>query len=265
MVSMYGMPALIGFSTVEENVELALRLGLDFVELNMNMPYCLPSRLEADHLRDLTAETGIRFTLHMPDELDVGSLYPAIREGNLRTCLEALEWAKRAGVELINLHLYPGIYFTLPDEKVWIYAKYFDQYLYNVTDSFTRITGKGIEGGVTVCVENVTNFQLPFIARTIDELCRMEGFNLTYDVGHDARTGYRERDVLLRHRDRLAHMHLHDVKRGEDHKVLFSGEIDILGMIALADERGMSVCVETKTVDSLRTSIIRLRERGLIA
>ena len=265
MFKMFGMPALIEFSTVEENVELAERLGLDFVELNMNMPYCHPSNLEASRLREITEDTGVLFTLHMPDELDVGSLYPSIRGGNLQTCLDALGWGAEAGICLMNLHLYPGIYFTLPDEKVWIYDRYYDSYHYNITDSFIRMIKKSREAGITICVENVTNFQLPFIAHTIDELCKMDGFNLTYDIGHDARGGYRERDVIYRHKDRLAHMHLHDVCKGEDHKVLYTGEIDIDGILSLAVERGMSVCVETKTASSLETSISELEDRGHIA
>ena len=34
-----GMPALVEFSTLNELVELCLKLKLDFIELNMNLPY----------------------------------------------------------------------------------------------------------------------------------------------------------------------------------------------------------------------------------
>ena len=35
-----GMPLLYELKSVEENIELAKKLNLDFVELNLNYPYC---------------------------------------------------------------------------------------------------------------------------------------------------------------------------------------------------------------------------------
>ena len=35
-----GMPILYEFMSIEENVKLAKELNLDFVELNLNFPYC---------------------------------------------------------------------------------------------------------------------------------------------------------------------------------------------------------------------------------
>jgi hypothetical protein len=34
----YGMPTLIEYKSLKENVELCRALGLDFIELNMNLP-----------------------------------------------------------------------------------------------------------------------------------------------------------------------------------------------------------------------------------
>ena len=35
-----GMPVLYEFDSVKENVELAKKLNLDFIELNLNFGYC---------------------------------------------------------------------------------------------------------------------------------------------------------------------------------------------------------------------------------
>jgi sugar phosphate isomerase/epimerase len=67
--------------------------------------------------------------------------------------------------------------------------------------------------------------------------------------------------VLLRHQDRLAHMHLHDYDGKSDHQVLFTGEIDVIGMVLFAQAHQMSVVLETKTIDSLVQSVQRLDQR----
>ena len=98
----------------------------------------------------------------------------------------------------------------------------------------------------------------------MDELSKLDGFCITWDTGHDAKVAYAERPVLMRHQDRIAHMHLHDYDGRSDHQVLFSGEIDIPGMLRFARERNARVLVETKTALSLEQSMERLRKVGLV-
>ena len=38
----YGMPQLIELDQIEESVQLCSELGLDFIELNCNLPACQP-------------------------------------------------------------------------------------------------------------------------------------------------------------------------------------------------------------------------------
>ena len=42
----YGMPTLIENRTLQENIDLCSRLGLKFIELNMNFPEYQVDRLE---------------------------------------------------------------------------------------------------------------------------------------------------------------------------------------------------------------------------
>ncbi|KQX68022.1 hypothetical protein [Paenibacillus sp. Root444D2] len=57
-----GMPTLIEFKTLEQNVDLCKELGLDFIELNMNLPICLPENLSYQEIRQMKNEYGIEFT-----------------------------------------------------------------------------------------------------------------------------------------------------------------------------------------------------------
>ena len=66
-----GMPALVEYSTLNELVELCLRLKLDFIELNMNLPYNFIENVKPGELLKIKRDTNIEFTMHMPDEADL--------------------------------------------------------------------------------------------------------------------------------------------------------------------------------------------------
>jgi len=255
-----GMPALIEMPRLADLVDLCQELELSFVELNMNMPDHCPEALDPLEVRDAGRRAGIEFTLHSPDELDLGSLHPTVREGHLDRMREALGWCAQAGVKVLNMHLSPGIYFTLPDRRVWIYERYEDEFTANLWSAYQEMLPLAKASWVDVCTENVNNFDLPFVGRAVDELCCLDGFHLTWDVGHDARSGFKEREVLLRHEDRVHHMHLHDYNGKSDHQVPGTGTVDIAGMLDFARRRNIRVLVETKTPGSLRESVRAVRD-----
>ena len=56
----WGMPTLVEFGGIEENIDLCRRLGLDFIELNMNLPMFQPDALER-----LPVCEDIFYTIHL--------------------------------------------------------------------------------------------------------------------------------------------------------------------------------------------------------
>ncbi|MBQ6118063.1 MAG: sugar phosphate isomerase/epimerase, partial [Clostridia bacterium] len=110
----FGMPTLIEFGTIEENLALCRELGLDFIELNMNLPLyqtaALRERLDA--YRRLSAETGVFFTLHLDENLNFADFNPLVREAYCQTAVEAIRIAKELQMPVLNLHLPQGVYFT---------------------------------------------------------------------------------------------------------------------------------------------------------
>ncbi|MCE5295912.1 MAG: sugar phosphate isomerase/epimerase [Euryarchaeota archaeon] len=261
MLPKLGMPALIEFSSVEENAFLCRGLELSFVELNMNMPYCFPENLPPRNVERISKETGVGFTMHMPDDLDLGSLHTSIRHGTVSRAMETVDWASDAGIGLLNFHINPGIYFTLPNYKVWIFDKFYEEFEVNLCSAFEKIIDRASSSGLRISVENVCNFDLPFIQRVLDKLTKIPGFHLTWDVGHDAKMAFKEQEVLLRYERNLTHMHLHDFDGKTDHQELFSGKLDIIGLVNFASSHNMSVVVETKTIDSVVHSINALKQR----
>ena len=76
----FGMPAMIEYTSIEENIKLAKKLNLSFVELNLDLPYCVLN----NKLRTLAKKYNIEFTVHLSEKLDVGELDNDIREAYLK-------------------------------------------------------------------------------------------------------------------------------------------------------------------------------------
>ena len=65
---MLGMPALVEYTSLDQLIELCMKLKLDFIELNMNLPYNFIQNLPPNELQKITRDTNIKLTMHMPDE-----------------------------------------------------------------------------------------------------------------------------------------------------------------------------------------------------
>ena len=75
-----GMPILFEYDSIEENINLAKELNLDFIELNLNFGYC---RYELEHNKELKnklKEASLETTIHFYDEADMAS-YEEVFEG----------------------------------------------------------------------------------------------------------------------------------------------------------------------------------------
>ncbi len=254
----FGMPTLVEYDTIEENAALCRELGLDFIELNMNLPQFQISSINADSLKDLSERSGFFYTIHLDEDLNVCDFNDHVAGAYLQTVRETIELAKQLGVSILNMHLAKGVYFTLPDRKVYLFDKYKDVYLEKMR-AFRDVCGEWIGGAdIKICIENCSGY-LPFHKEAIEELLKSKVFALTYDIGHDHCTGGEDGEFILERRDRLVHMHVHDSfvtpnwKR--DHLALGTGELDIGGYLSLAKERGCSVVIETKTSEALKRSV----------
>ena len=52
----FGMPTLIETDTIEECAALCRELGLDFIEMNMNLPQYQVQPMDAEHLKKVAKE-----------------------------------------------------------------------------------------------------------------------------------------------------------------------------------------------------------------
>lgn len=259
----FGMPALIELDTAEESAALCAELRLAFVELNMNLPYLGVDRLNAGALNALKEKYGIYFTLHLEETLDPCDFNPRVADAYTQTALAAIELAKQIGAPTINMHLVPGIYFTLPDQKLYLYDKYRDAYL-SSAERFRDQCAKRLNGsGIRLLIENCGGFP-DYQKAAIDRYLLCPSFGLTLDIGHSRTAGRRDEAFILSRADRLCHMHVHDATDTRCHLPLGEGDTDLFRYLDLAAQRRCRAVLETKTVDALRTSIQWLKQSNML-
>lgn len=253
-----GMPALVEYSSLDQLLELCTRLKLNFIELNMNLPYNFIHNINPAKLKSITKENNIEFTMHMPDEADLGSFFESVREGYVKLFSDTIDWAKEAGMGLLNLHIIEGARMTLPDRKVYIYEQYSKEYRDNFIKSINLLSRKAEENNITLAIENSGNFHKKFIQNTLDEALKYPNIQLTWDTGHDATSGFTDSQYLMANKNHIAHMHLHDVRGKNDHQVLFEGDLNIEELLEFAKAMNIKTLIEVKTEEALIKSINKL-------
>lgn len=259
-IKAWGMPTLLEAPGPMEAAALCRRLGLDFVELNMNLPQY--QRWELSELQEAGERYGVGFTIHLDENLDLCDFNPRIADAYLDTLLEAIGAARKLHMPVLNMHLTQGVYFTLPGKRVYLYELYREHFLGRVKDAISRCE-EAAEGQVSICIENTNVFALPFLQEALELFLQSSLFGLTFDIGHNHSAGNVDRPFILEHKNRLQHFHIHDAVGGKNHLPLGTGEIDLPWHLALAAEHDCRAVIEVKTVQALEQSVAWLREQKI--
>ena len=270
----FGMPTLVENATLFDNIKLCTRLGLQFIELNMNFPEYQIDKIEDVNTFFVAADkAGIYYTIHLDENLNIADFNPLISDAYLETVRRTIEVAKEF-VELrnrygnndkpltLNMHMNHGIHITLPDRKVQMYDRNFDTYM----DSFARfreLCEKWIDDAdICISIENTDGFY-DYEKKVIEYLLESPYFVLTWDIGHSKATKEIDVPFIMKHKDKLRHFHIHDGSEmpPRNHLALGDGEIDLMERLNLALECDCRCVLETKTIEALEKSVKWLREK----
>ena len=250
----YGMPTLIETSILEECAVLCAELGIDFIELNINMPQYQPDKIDVEYFKRVADKYGIYYTIHLDENLNVSDFNPYVAKAYIKTVVDTIEIAKLLGVRVINMHMARGVYFTLPDRKVYLFSEYKEQYLKSIV-AFRDMCENAVgDADIKICIENCDGYE-EFQKEAIEILLESNVFALTFDVGHNHGIGGTDEEFIMKHKDRLHHIHLHDAEGKKNHLALATGEMEIEKYIRLADDHNCRAVLETKTIDGLKQSV----------
>ncbi|RKJ40446.1 sugar phosphate isomerase/epimerase [Acutalibacter sp. 1XD8-33] len=249
----WGIPTLLEATDLEHAAALCRTLGFQFVELNMNLPEY--QKWDIPLLQGVASCHQIYFTIHLDENLDMCNFNVRIADAYLQTLLETIKIAGVLGVPILNMHLLPGVYFTLPEKKMYLYNMYKDRFLDRLREVIELCEAAAQGCNLSICIENTGNFALPFLQEALELLLQSPLFQLTFDIGHNHSAQNADRPFLLQHENRLRHFHIHDALGGKNHLALGSGELDLLWHIDLAKKTHSRAVLEVKTVQALLESV----------
>ncbi len=245
-----GMPVLYEFDSVKENMELAKKLGLDFVEWNLNFSYCRDALEQKGYIKQLVDEYKLDITLHFYDEADFG-IYPEVAGAYLKLLKRYLALGK-GYIKNLNIHLIEGPIVTISGVKNYIYEKEFPIYIKRLLDFLKKVDNLCNKYNCNLVIENSKT--LPYMTKTYAELEKY-GFKFTYDIGHDKCNN----EILFNYQKdknmNFAEFHFHDADGTKDHLSLGKGTINLKYFKELAIKNDAYVLLEVKSSSDLAESI----------
>jgi sugar phosphate isomerase/epimerase len=266
MIMQFGMPTLIEIKSIKETAALCRELELKFVELNMNLPEYQVNRLDTLRLAEIANKYGIYYTIHLDENLNPCDFNERVSTAYTETVMQTIGIAKKMNAPILNMHLTSGVYFTLPEKKVFLFEEYTDDFLKRLAifrDDCTVAIGNA---NIKICVENCGEYARvasSFVKKGLTLLLESPAFGLTFDVGHNAAADYSDEPTIMDNADRLLHFHIHDAKGRSNHLPLGDGDVDLLKYLKLAKDHNCRTVLETKTVDALRRSVGWLKARKI--
>ena len=248
-----GMPQLFEYDDIEDNFKLAKKLGLDFIEFNLNFNSCREG-LENSLIKKLSKQYNMGITLHFFDEADFG-LYEEISEAYL-SLLQKYISLGQGFIKQINLHLNPGPVVTISGIKNYVYEKEYDAFAFRLLNALKVAKKICDEANVNLVIENTDTLPNQSCVKKIYLALLNGGFRFCYDIGHDHLCN----DIIweLNENNNLPfdEFHIHDAKnRKTCHLELGQGELDIAKFKKLAENNDAYVVLEVKQGSDLINSV----------
>jgi len=246
-----GMPILFEYDNLEDNFKLAKELNLDFVELNLNFPYC-QKEMEEMKVKDLLNKYNLEATLHFYDEADFGS-YDEITTGYITLLKKYLNYSKDY-IKMINFHNNQGPVVTISGIKHYIYEKNYNEYIIKLISNFNIIKNLLDENDIKMTIENIDGCKNATFLLDNYKYFKDNNFYLTLDVGHDFINNEMIYNYLRENHLEFKEFHFHDSKESGCHMALKEGIMDLKKYKDLIKDDAY-VVLEVKSSIDLRKSV----------
>ncbi len=193
---------------------LADRFGA--IELTFDYGVSLPPRPGLiDDLVALRQERGLRYAVHLPLTIQLASPNPALRRASLDTLVEV--FARCAPLEPVAWVLHVTPLFGV-ERSITSRERAQAQQSRNVALAGESLAELLARTGVSSRLIAVENLNYPF--EILDDVLERHDLGVCFDVGHLLARGGDPAAFVRRYAARLAHVHLHDVIAGLDHRPL---------------------------------------------
>ena len=246
-----GMPLLYELKSVEENIELAKKLNLDFIELNLNYPYCRAALENWEVLKQKLDEYDLSTTLHFFDDFDFFGPSEVV-DTYISLFKKYVELAGKCNLKIVNVHLNPSQYTTINGKKVYHFES-------DMKESQKRFLGIA-EKLEKICKHNQCelSFENTVMTKGLSRLYGLlvkEGFNFTYDIGHDFCDREKVLATMAKKLPNIVEFHIHDSNKKTAHLPLGKGEIYFQPFKELAFKLNSYALIEVREQEALVQSV----------
>jgi len=249
-----GMGILPELESIRDSVCVARELGFDFVELNAEFPFCLP-----ENIKDSDIDEKIFFTMHLFEKADVGLLYEPWRRSQIEMLKDLmLDYKKKVNVKKFSLHINRGVFFTMPDKKIFVFEQFEQLYIAACKRSFKELSDFAVKHDFEICFENVKIAD--YMLRIFKILATYPNLFYTLDVGHDMVSGKRASAQFMQTPHKIRHLHLHDVVNGIDHQQLGKGIVDVKKVLDFCRRNNIDIVIEVRRKEQLANSLAYLKK-----
>lgn len=249
-----GMPQLFEYDTIEENFVLAKKLGLDFIELNLNFS-CCQKEMEQGTILNMLKKYNLEATLHFYDEADFGGNDEVV-EAYMKLLKKYATLGKEY-LKIINIHNNSGPVVTISGIKYYIYDKEYDSYIKRLINNLKKAEKICNDNGSKMVIENTI---IPdYMQKTYFNLIE-KGFKFNYDIGHDYNDGDKLYQINKAKNLLFDEFHIHDGNRKTCHLALGDGNIKLKEFKDMAIKSNAYVVLEVKQKDDLRKSVSIFKE-----
>ena len=176
----WGIPTLIEAPSPEESAALCSEMGFDFVELSMDLPDY--QSFDIPRLRRVAEKYGIYYTIHLEGLMDLCCFNPRVADAYLQTLMDTIQAAKQLGVPNLNMHFSRGNYFTLPEQKVYLYERYNDHFRARIANAIVKCESVAKDTDLKICIENTSGFTLDYLRKGLEMYLQSSLFCLTYAI-----------------------------------------------------------------------------------
>lgn len=244
---MLGMPTILEFKSVEENISFAKQYKFDFIELNLNFSYVRNFILNNESI-----DPSLTYTLHFFDEADF-ALYDEVSEAYIKLLDKYLSKGRNY-LKQVNIHLNLGPVVTISGEKHYLYKEEFDEYINRLITNLKKVKEITNKYHIDLVLENVISED--FIINTYPYL--EKEFSFCYDIGHDKTSLSKLEDYFYSHLDNFKEVHFHDATSTKCHLSFQEGNLNIKEIYNQIKEIKY-ILIEVKSKEDLIKSISYLK------
>jgi len=249
-----GMSLLPELETLEQHIEFAKENKVDFIELNSHYLFSVPDRIDWKMLN----ASGIDFTVHMPEDLNIAKMYEPRRKSNVDYAIHLMKAFNTNGnITKFNFHVEPGTISTTPRGKLFLSELYINDYMKSFKKSLKELSEFAVRNNVTICFENVAGTK-PYLLDAFREVIKTPNVYLTLDIGHNARDNNLIEPLMMQYPEKIKHLHMHDFDGKLDHQELGTGNIDFKKYISFAKKNDLTVTIEVRGMKELQNSLQKI-------